>query len=126
MEEKLENIETSKSTFKSSAGVIEVGERKIILRVLKMGRATLLFINNTQPEIIDQMALAMCMRNSNEIVSTAILGDELESQSFAEKLCKRFGRPFYVSYNIQADRLNRALLDQNIMEYIRNHESEFI
>ncbi|XP_037827920.1 uncharacterized protein LOC119615937 [Lucilia sericata] len=114
--------------FTSSRGQLLVGEQKYIIRILKMNGSTMVFLSSAEPECLDEIALAMKMPQDNKIVGTYILGPQIitDSQRMAEKLCKRFGRHFIVSYNVNVDRMTAPLLEKQLSEYIRAHEDQFV
>lgn len=123
-----ESINTDKNeAFTSSQGQLLVGEQKYIIRILKMNGSTMVFLSLAEPECLDEIALAMKMPQDNKVVGTFVLGPQIisDSQRMAEKLCKRFGRQFIVSYNVNVDRMTAPLLEKQLSEYIRTHEDQF-
>lgn len=117
----------SNATFTSSQGQLLVGEQKYTIRLLKMNAATMVFLSATEPECLEEMAVAMKMPQDGQIVGTTILGSQstTESQRMAEKLSKRFGRQFFVSYNVQVDRMTGPLLEKQFSEYVQNNREQF-
>lgn len=121
------NNSSDYGAFTSSQGQLLVGEQKYIIRILKMNGSTMVFLSLAEPERLDEIALAMKMPQDNQVVGTFVLGPQIitDSQRMAEKLCKRFGRHFIVSYNVNVDRMTTPLLEKQLSEYIRAHENQF-
>lgn len=114
--------------FTSCQGQILVGEQKYTIRLLKMVGATMVFISAAEPEVFDEMAVAMQMPTDQKILGSTILGAQMisDSQRMAEKLSKRFQRQIFVSLNANVDRLTSPLLEKQLHMFLEKNEAYFI
>ncbi|XP_013099663.1 uncharacterized protein LOC106081934 [Stomoxys calcitrans] len=114
--------------FTSSQGQLLVGEQKYTVRALKMNGATMVFLSASEPECLDEMAVAMKMPQDGQIIGTTILGAQsiTDSQRLAEQFTRRYGRQFFVSFNVNVDRMTAPLLDKELSAYMNNNQELFI
>ncbi|KAH8277852.1 hypothetical protein KR018_008703 [Drosophila ironensis] len=120
----------SPGLFTSHCATFDAGEGKYTLRVLKMPDSTLLVVNSQKADLLGELAIAMPDRNpkSSESISSTILGGygQTDSSVMATKLSKRYRRPFYVSMNLQLDRLQTPLFEKALVAYMNAHQEHFI
>ncbi|XP_061400744.1 uncharacterized protein LOC133336462 [Musca vetustissima] len=128
-ENNTEQCGDSNKTFTSSQGQLLVGDKKYTVRSLKMNGATMMFLGSAEPECLDEMAVAMQMPQDGQIIGTTILGAQssiTDSQRLAEQFTRRYGRQFFVSFNVQVDRMTAPLLEKQLNEYMRNNKELFV
>lgn len=115
--------------FASHMAQLVVGSVQVTLRVLKMNGSTLIFLGTTDAERVDEFAMAMPSRPpSKQIVSTTFLGESGQSDSLvlANKLAMRYGRQFYVSFNLQMDAVTRAQFEAALVSYMQKNLEMFV
>ncbi|XP_023176815.1 uncharacterized protein LOC111603454 [Drosophila hydei] len=119
----------SAAPFASHMAQLIVGAVQVTLRVLKMNGSTMILLSNTNAERMDEFAMAMPSRPpSTQIVSTTFLGESGQSDSvvLANKLAKRYGRQFYVSFNLQMDSVTHAQFEAALVNYMKQNLEMFV
>ncbi|XP_075164830.1 uncharacterized protein LOC142237412 [Haematobia irritans] len=119
--------EEKSNSFTSSHGQLLVGDQKYSLRTLKMVGSTMIFLSASEPECLDEMAVAMKMPNDGKIIGTTILGPHItESQRMAEQLTRRYNRQFFVSFNVNVDRMTGPILEKHLCAYMNKNKELFV
>lgn len=117
------------SLFTSTCSHLDINDQPYVVHILKMPASTMLFVNElAKYQGIDEMAVAMQMPTSKELLGTTIFSKAItsQSQSLAEKLSKRYHRQFFVSCNVQADRLVMPILERKLFDYIQSNQSQIV
>lgn len=116
--------------FTSHSFNLDGGHVQFTVRVLKMQGSTMLIVNGREAETFDELAMAMPDRYDakGKAISASIMGDrnQTDSSILAEKLSKRYKRQFYVSVNIQLDRLALPLFEKALVTYMHEHLEHFV
>ncbi|KAH8304258.1 uncharacterized protein [Drosophila kikkawai] len=116
--------------FTSHCFHLDGGHVQFLGRVLKMQGSTLLIVNGREAETFDELAMAMPDRYDakGKAISASIMGDrnQTDSSILAEKLSKRYQRQFYVSVNVQMDRLLLPLFEKALVTYMHDHLEHFV
>ncbi|KAH8415794.1 hypothetical protein KR222_001128 [Zaprionus bogoriensis] len=115
--------------FSSHQAQLDTGVVQCTLRVLKMNGSTLLILNGSAADRLDELAVAMPARPpSKETVATTFIGESGQSDSLvlASKLSARYARQFYVSMNLQLDNITRPIFEQALVGYMQEHLKLFL
>ncbi|XP_037902841.1 uncharacterized protein LOC119646464 [Hermetia illucens] len=115
------------STFTAHLFQANISEANFVYRVLKMENSLFIYIAEAGFECLNELAVAMPMRNSDEVVATTITGPLLgcDSKELALKISKRLKKQIYLSCNVATDRLVRPLLEKHLVEQIKEHPDWF-
>lgn len=115
--------------FSSHLAQLDTGVMQCTLRVLKMNGSTMLFLNGSSADRLDELAVAMPARGaSKETISTTFIGDPSQSDSLvlATKLSARYARQFYVSMNLQLDNITRPIFEKALVSYMQENLKLFV
>lgn len=115
--------------FSSHQAQLDTGVIQCTLRVLKMNGSTMLFLNGSAADRLDELAVAMPARGSTkETISTTFIGDPSQSDSLvlATKLSARYARQFYVSMNLQLDHITRPIFEKALVSYMQENLKQFV
>lgn len=93
-------------------------------RVLKMDKSVLIYIGQSDNEVLDELAVALPVQDN---VSTTIIGINTgcASQELAQQFTKRLKKQVFISCNIPMSNINRILIVKRIAEEITNVPEAF-
>ncbi|EDW01723.1 uncharacterized protein LOC6559177 [Drosophila grimshawi] len=115
--------------FTSHMAQLDAGTLQCTLRVLKMNGSTMIFLSGKESERLDEFAVAMPARPPcKQIVATTFMGSSGHSDSLvlATKLSTRYGRQFYVSFNLALDAMTRPLFEKALVDYMQQNLKLFV
>lgn len=93
-------------------------------RVLKMNESVLIYIGQSDNEVLDELAVALPVHDN---VSTSIIGSNTgcDSQELAQQFTKRLKKQVFISCNIPMSNINRPLIVKRMAEEIKNVPDAF-
>lgn len=93
-------------------------------RVLKMDKSVLIYIGQSDSEMLDELAVALPVQNN---VSTTIIGSSTgcDSQELSQQFSKRLKKQVFISCNVSMSNINRPLIVKRIAEEIKNVPDAF-
>lgn len=114
----------SPCSFKFHKFVDQVGEVSISCHIIKMEDCLYLWVGNATHSVMSDLAFALQSKYQSEPIVTKIMGSLVDdtSANIAKRLTKRLGKPVYVSFNVQANKIFLPQVEQRIMQEFKTHK----
>ncbi|XP_033218389.1 proteasome assembly chaperone 4-like [Belonocnema kinseyi] len=108
-------------SFKFHEFMTQVGEIKVAGHILKMEDSLYLWVGEKSKDIMDDFSLAFPSKYESQPVVTKLLGPvaDTTSNNIAKRLAKKFGKPVYVSFNLQADNLSLPGIEKSLHDELK-------
>ncbi|KAI4489492.1 hypothetical protein M0802_011027 [Mischocyttarus mexicanus] len=107
--------------FKFHEFVDDVGEVRIKCHIIMMEDCLYLWIGDTKQSLMNDLAFALKSNYESIPIATKIMGavaDET-STNIAKRLTKKLGKPVYVSFNLQVDRMLLPQVEHRIQQELK-------
>lgn len=111
-------------SFKFHKFVDQVGEVSISCHIIKMEDCLYLWVGDATNSVMNDLTFAMQSKYESVPIATKIMGsvgDEI-SLNIAKRLTKKLGKPVYISFNLQTDRMLLPKIEQRIQEEFKTNE----
>ncbi|KAK2575962.1 hypothetical protein KPH14_007323 [Odynerus spinipes] len=111
-------------SFKFHKFVDQVGEVSISCHIIKMEDCLYLWVGDATNSAMNDLAFALQSKYESVPIATKIIGsvaDEV-STNIAKRLTKKLGKPVYVSFNLQTDRMLLPRIEQRIQQEFKINE----
>lgn len=118
-------MKSTTSKFTSHLFKGEVAGETINYRILKMESSLFIYIGKKSEETLDGLALAITLPHIDEKPVATSITESPESQDLAQKLSTRLGKPIFVSYNANVDRMMFPLVEKLLIQEIKEKPDYF-
>ena len=109
------------SSFQFHDFVTQVGEITIAGQIVQMEDCFFMWIGDENKPIMDDLSFAFPSKDESQSVATKLMGPVADtiSNNLAKRLSKKFGKPVYLSFNIQVDNLSLPEIEKSVHEELK-------
>ncbi|CAG9766499.1 unnamed protein product [Ceutorhynchus assimilis] len=102
-------------------------DKKIIFQIVNLENSIMIYINNIDEPICNNLDLAMCTRFSSTPQTTSLIGAKAESSgsNVAGRLAKKLNKTLYLSLNLEDSRFMVPLVEKRLIQEINQFPGKF-
>ncbi|XP_015185223.1 PREDICTED: proteasome assembly chaperone 4-like [Polistes dominula] len=123
------DIETNQHTqnpcnFKFYEFIDDVGEVKISCHIIRLEDSLYLWIGDAKQSVMNDLAFGLTSNYESIPIATKIMGavEDETSTNIAKRLTRKLGKPVYVSFNLQVDKMLLPKIEQRIQQEFKTNE----
>ncbi|XP_034253944.1 proteasome assembly chaperone 4-like [Thrips palmi] len=102
-------------------------EQGVVVKALKLEKGLFIWVGALSQPVLEDLALSMSTPYEHDPIQTKLMGDVLNmtSMNLGSRLSKKLGKPVYLSFNLECDKMSLPAIEAGIVEEIKKHPHLF-